>query len=75
MNWRRRKRIFKRNEAWMKQNGSNKSLQTMIRIAKIWKPDWNDGQEAEMKPKIKLYMHKSFSDYDALRKKTYGGRK
>lgn len=41
MNWRKRKKLWKRSNGWMRRNGSNKSLQTMLRICHMWKPDWS----------------------------------
>ncbi len=33
MNWRKRKKLWKRSNAWMRRNGSNKSLHTFRRAA------------------------------------------
>lgn len=40
MNWRKKKKLWKRTNGWMRRNGSNKSLHTYCRINGIRRWAW-----------------------------------
>lgn len=43
MNWRKRKRIFKHSNSWLRRNGSNKSMDVMVRLFHYPKPIFGCG--------------------------------
>lgn len=40
VNWRRRKRLWKKTHAWTRRNGSSKSMRTMRVVGGIRHPRW-----------------------------------